>query len=180
MPAPKISAELMTRMVNSLRCGNSVVGACRAHGIALATHYNWCASGAKARREGKFSLYREYLERTHAATDKAVDEALECIFTRGKDGDTKALMWWLSHVARERFGDQIQLNVAFDQQVEGFLDAAKAGLIEEYGEQRGLDLFAVVCSVALRHRSRTVPNANWADFPGEGALALPPGMDSAP
>jgi hypothetical protein len=172
-------------MVNSLSAGNSVMGACEAHGISLFTHYRWCGLGVEARKRGKFDMHRRYYEETRRAKGGCVDACLTVAYNSiVVDGNTNILPWFLSKIEPKRFGEKLSITVRTleDQRAELF-QVLKAGLITKYGEGPGLDIYADLCTFALQwNRSEgTTGDASetWQDFPDSGdAPALPAGMDT--
>lgn len=110
----KLNQELIDKACELLVDGNYAVIVCRVLNISENAWYSWVNQGIKDIEEGKTSIFAKFYESIMRAEAQAEADAVKNI-KLASVSDPKHAQWFLSHKAKERWADKIDLQMTVEQ-----------------------------------------------------------------
>ena len=103
----RLTPELVEKIVPIIEAGNYIQTACMALGVSRSSFFAWMKRGREDREEGTVTIFSDFLDDVEEAEAVAEARLLE-----GAKREPGGKRWLLSRRFGQRFGDQLELNVA--------------------------------------------------------------------
>lgn len=110
----KLNQEFIDKAVTYLLDGNYIVIVCKLMGVSENAWYSWINQGIKDIEDGKKSIFTKFYDAILGAEAQAEADFVKTIKTASLT-DAKHAQWWLTHKAKERWADKIDIVVSTEK-----------------------------------------------------------------